>query len=150
MKFHFCGEPDRTKNEDNPEVTDREYYRALYHLVTHWAAVVVMLVLLLTMGVLIPSPSPAAVRTFRAAIGVVTLLSLYFLCRMHHFGNIPRQQGRQSSTGAGKVGCWGGACACHWRYGVVQPVVGGGCWQTVSSHRRRSEKVPDTFWRLSC
>lgn len=67
------------------------FYHALYHLVTHWAAYVAMLALLLTVAFLL-SLTPITGDNVRARIGVIALVngaglvgSLYFVLGIKAF-----------------------------------------------------------------
>jgi hypothetical protein len=66
--------------------TSLRYYHSLYHLVTHWAAYVATLGLLLTIGVVISaSPKLGNRWYFVLAIIVASGASFFFLRRMHTF-----------------------------------------------------------------
>ena len=64
------------------------YYHSLYHLVTHWAAFVGVLALLITIGVVI-SASPKLGNRWYFVFAIIsgTLAAFYFLGRMRTFGN---------------------------------------------------------------
>lgn len=65
------------------------YYHALYHLVTHWAAFVATLALLVTIGVVISaSPTLGNRWYFIFAIATTTIAAWFFLWRMGTFGAV--------------------------------------------------------------
>ena len=81
---------------DPPKVTELEaYYHGLYHLVTHWAAFVAMMGVLLTIGLLMCLTPIARDVTFRnrriLALFIIILCSsmagLYFIDRMKLYSN---------------------------------------------------------------
>src|SRR5689334_1902060 len=69
---------------------DWSFYHALYHLVTHWAATVTILVLLLTVGVILLTTS-GPMRIWQKVcaclvIAITAALPIYFLERMATYG----------------------------------------------------------------
>jgi hypothetical protein len=75
---------------------DRVFNHALYHLVTHWAAMVTILVLLLTVGVvLLTTTGPMQCWKKVCAcvvIGITAAMPIYFLTRMVRYGKVVNAQ----------------------------------------------------------
>lgn len=71
------------------EERDRVYYRALYHLVTHWAGYLATVGLLVTLGTVISTSNVIRPRYYcLAAIAVTFVGSVLFLVRINTFASI--------------------------------------------------------------
>jgi hypothetical protein len=67
------------------------FNHALYHLVTHWAAVIAVIVWLLTVGMVLGSTGKDSINNkcfFYFAILAAAGMAIYFLIRMYIFGTV--------------------------------------------------------------